>query len=122
MRMNFNSALFIIGLATLSGCATSVETYHPGYYQEGHWVSGGYQPAYYDVYGNLHPAQQVQAYYEEGAWHRPYVTTTEVKQTPKLTPSGRVVDPLATAVVVPSDVNETIPSGEMDSSCTSCGQ
>ena len=103
-------SLFLIGLSTvLAGCGTTVvETYHPGYYQEGRWVSGGYMPAYYDVYGNLHPAQQVQAYYQEGQWHRPYMTTNEMKASPILAPSGDVVDPLATAVALPSDVKATV--------------
>ena len=121
MRKNINLALFIMGLTALSGCTSTVETYHPGYYQEGHWVSGGYQPAYYDVYGNLHPAQQVQAYYEKGAWHRPYVTTTEIKEAPSVSPSGSVVDPLATAIVVPSGVNATIEAAPpAPSPCVSC--
>ena len=124
MRNNLNFAfiskvLISLGLLILSGCSTTVETYHPGYYQEGQWETGGYQPAYYDVYGNLHPAKQVQAYYEEGEWHRPYVTTTQIKGTPMVTPTGKVVDPLATAVVVPGDVNATLKENN-DSSCHSC--
>jgi len=74
--------LALLSLSTLIGCSTTVETYHPGFYQEGHLMEGGYQPAYYDAYGNLHPAQPVADYYEEGRWHRAYVTKADVDHAP----------------------------------------
>ena len=98
MRNNLNFAfiskvLISLGLLILSGCSsTTVETYHPGYYQEGQWETGGYQPAYYDVYGNLHPAKQVQAYYEEGEWHRPdsVPTPESADRSARLLGAGRL--------------------------------
>lgn len=62
----------------LVGCTrtVTVETFHPGYYQQGRYYEGGYQTAYYDIYGNYHPAHEVGPYYEQGRWHRPFVDVT----------------------------------------------
>ena len=81
MKYMIKWALVATSLLVLTACSQQTkEIYHPGYYQGAQHRAGTYQSAYTDANGNIHPAEQIAPYTQEGRWVRPHVTSVEVNK------------------------------------------